>query len=173
MDFDRTKLILHPVRMKILQALVNGRKLTAFKLLDHLKDVPQATLYRHLNKLLEAGFIEVVQENQIRGTVEKVYALKQIPQAPLETISKEQHLELFFTFLTQLMGSYEQYLSSEDYDLVRDGVSFRVARMHLTDKEFMELIQKMGGLIGEAMMNEPSAERRPRNFATIIIPENQ
>ncbi|WP_053365711.1 helix-turn-helix domain-containing protein [Bacillus sp. FJAT-27245] len=170
MDFDRTKLILHPVRMKILQSLVNGRHRTAFELLEHIKDVPQATLYRHLNKLLEAGFIEVVQENQVRGTVEKVYGLKQTAPTKVDSISKEQHLELFFTFMAQLMGTYEQYLST-DFDLQRDGVTYRVARMHLTDEEFMELAQNMGRLIGEAMKNEPSAERTPRNLATVVIPE--
>ncbi|RHW43382.1 hypothetical protein D1B31_01595 [Neobacillus notoginsengisoli] len=72
----------------------------------------------------------------------------------------------------ELMGTYEKYLSI-DYDLRRDGVSYRVARMHLTDEEFMELARKMGSLIGEAMKNESSSERKPRNLATIIIPENQ
>ncbi|WP_316571799.1 helix-turn-helix domain-containing protein [Neobacillus sp. YIM B06451] len=170
MDFDRTKLILHPVRMKIVQSLVNGRHRTAFEIMNHLKEVPQATLYRHLNKLQEAGLIEVVQENPVRGTVEKVYALKQTFHTQLGTISKDQHLELFFTFLAQLMGTYEHYLST-DFDLVRDGVSYRVARMHLTDEEFMELAQNIRRLINEAMENEPSDERMPRNLATIVIPE--
>ncbi|OCA84532.1 transcriptional regulator [Bacillus sp. FJAT-27225] len=158
--------------MKIIQSLVNGGHRTAYELLDFIKDVPQATLYRHLNKLLEAGFIEVVQENQIRGTVEKVYALKQTGITDVDNASKDQHLELFFTFLAHLMGMYEDYLSS-GYNLQRDGVSYRVARMHLTDKEFMELGGKMGKLINEGMKNQPSNERKPRNLATIIVPENQ
>ena len=76
MNQSKMKLILHPVRMKIIQSLLNGKNLTVQQLSQRAKDVPQATLYRHLNKLLEADFIQVVQENQIRGTVEKVYALK-------------------------------------------------------------------------------------------------
>ena len=77
MNQSKMKLILHPVRMKIIQSLLNGKNMTVQQLSQRAKDVPQATLYRHLNKLLEADLIQVVQENQIRGTVEKVYALKE------------------------------------------------------------------------------------------------
>jgi DNA-binding transcriptional ArsR family regulator len=171
---SKTKLILHPVRIKITQSLLNGKKLNVQQIAERLKDVPQATLYRHLSKLLEAEVIEVVQENQIRGTVEKVYGLKeQSVNSPEELLSfsKEQHLELFFTFTTQLIGLYENYLNRGEVDLVRDGVSYRVANLNLTDEEFIELVKNMGSLIQKAMLNEPTQERKSRNIATIIIPE--
>ncbi|OAH54745.1 MULTISPECIES: helix-turn-helix domain-containing protein [Bacillaceae] len=174
MKHSKMKLILHPVRMKIIQSLVNGRKLTVQQLTERIKDVPQATLYRHMNTLLEAEFIEVVQENQIRGTVEKVFALKeQKPEAQEEFLnwSKEEHIELFFAFTTQLLGLYENYLNKGDVDLVKDGVGYRVANLHVTDEEYVELVQKIGALIQEASLNEPSSERKVKNLATIIIPE--
>ncbi len=174
MKHSKMKLILHPVRMKIIQSLVNGRKLTVQQLTERIKDVPQATLYRHMNTLLEAEFIEVVQENQIRGTVEKVFALKeQKPEAQEEFLnwSKEEHIELFFTFTTQLLGLYENYLNKGDVDLVKDGAGYRVANLHVTDEEYVELVQKIGALIQEASLNEPSSERKVKNLATIIIPE--
>ncbi|OKL35573.1 helix-turn-helix domain-containing protein [Domibacillus mangrovi] len=174
MKHSKMKLILHPVRMKIIQSLVNGRKLTVQQLTERIKDIPQATLYRHMNTLLEAEFIEVVQENQIRGTVEKVFALKeQKPETQEEFLnwSKEEHIELFFMFTTQLLGLYENYLNKGNVDLVKDGVGYRIANLHVTDEEYVELVQKMGALIGEASLNEPSSERKVKNLATIIIPE--
>lgn len=174
MKNSKTKLILHPVRMKIVQSLLNGKKKNVQQLAEQMKDVPQATLYRHISKLLEADVIEVVQENQIRGTVEKVYGLKELSinsQEELLSLSKDQHLELFLTFTTQLLNLYENYLSQEDVDLVRDGVSYRVANLYLTDDEFMELAKGIGMLIQEAMLNEPTPERKGRNIATIVIPE--
>lgn len=174
MKHSKMKLILHPVRMKVIQSLVNGRKLTVQQLTERMKDVPQATLYRHINMLLEAGVIEVVQENQIRGTVEKVFALKEQTleaQDEFLNLSKEEHLELFFTFTTQLLGLYETYLNKGDIDLVKDGVGYRVANLHVTDEEYGELVQKIGALIGEVSLNEPSSERKVKNIATIIIPE--
>lgn len=174
MKNSKTKLILHPVRMKITQSLLNGKKLNVQQIAERLTDVPQATLYRHLNKLLEADVIEVVQENQIRGTVEKVYGLKeQSINSPEEfkNFSKDQHLELFFTFTTQLVGLYENYLNLGEVDLLKDGVSYRVANLNLTDEEFIELVKNISSLYQKAMLNEPTPERKRRNFATIIIPE--
>jgi DNA-binding PadR family transcriptional regulator len=131
-------------------------------------------LYRQLNTLLEADLIQVVQENQIRGTVEKVYALKEQSVNSMEDflkLSKEDHLELFLTFTTQLVGQFENYLNQEDIDFIRDGVSYRVAKLYLTDEEFKELVINIGALIQKAALNQPSPERKARNFATIIIPK--
>jgi DNA-binding transcriptional ArsR family regulator len=175
MKNSKTKLILHPVRMKITQSLLNGKKMNVQQIAERLKDVPQATLYRHLNKLLEAEVIEVVQENQIRGTVEKVYGLKEQTinsHEELMSLTKEQHQELFLTFTTQLLSLYENYLNQGDVDLVRDGVSYRIANLYLTDEEFQELAKEIGALLQKAMLNDPTPERRARNFATIIIPES-
>jgi DNA-binding transcriptional ArsR family regulator len=168
-----TKMILHPVRMRILQSLLNGQKRNVQQIAVRLKDVPQATLYRHLNKLLEADLIEVVQENQIRGTVEKIYALKELPlqtKEDLLSLSAEQHLELFLKFTTELVGIYESYLNQGDVDLVRDGVSYRMANLFLSDEEYMAFIKEMSSLILKAMANEPTPERKMRNLATILIP---
>ncbi|RFU60982.1 helix-turn-helix domain-containing protein [Peribacillus glennii] len=173
---SKIKLILHPVRMKIIQSLVGGKELTVQQLVARIKDVPQATLYRHLGKLHEAEVIEVVQENHIRGTVEKVYALKEqsvSSQQEFLNLSREEHLELFLTFAAQLAGVYENYLNQEDIDLVRDGVSYRMANLYLSDTEFMEMVQKIGKLIQDAALNEPAPDRKARNWATIIIPESR
>jgi hypothetical protein len=86
-------------------------------------------------------------------------------------LTKEEHLELFLTFTTQLMSLYESYLSQEKIDLVKDGVSYTIANLNLTDEEFIELMQGMGTLIQSALGNEPTPERKSRNIATIIIPD--
>ena len=174
MSASKMKVILHPVRMKIIQALINGKEMTVQELSKWAEDVPQATLYRHLNKLLDAGFIRVVQENPVRGTVEKVYALKEPDvqsQEDFLKLTKEEHLELFLTFTTQLMSLYESYLSQEGVDLVKDGVSYTIANLNLRDEEFMELMQGIGTLIQLALANEPKPDRKPRNIATIVIPD--
>ena len=79
-----------------------------------------------------------------------MYALKEPPvhsQEDFFALSKEEHLELFLTFTTHLLGLYENYLQQEDVDLVKDGVSYTVANLNLSDQEFMELMQGIGTLI--------------------------
>lgn len=174
MKMSKIKLILHPVRMKIIQSLINGKKFTVNQIAERVKDVPQATLYRQLNTLLEADLIEVVQENQVRGTIEKVYALKEQSVHSMEeflSLNKEEHLELFLTFTTELVGQFENYLAQDDIDLVKDGAGYRIAKLYLTDLEYLDLVKGIGSLIQKASLNEPSPERKAKNIATIIIPE--
>ncbi|MEE3919206.1 helix-turn-helix domain-containing protein [Micromonospora sp. BRA006-A] len=65
---------LHPVRIRILRAAA-GARVTTHDLVELLPDVPQATLYRHLATLVKTGMLDVVQEREVRGAVERVYAL--------------------------------------------------------------------------------------------------
>ncbi|MTH53544.1 helix-turn-helix domain-containing protein [Bacillus mangrovi] len=170
----KAKLLLHPVRMKIVQSLVNGKQLSSQQISGRMKDVPPATLYRHINRLLESGILEVVKENQIRGTIEKIYSLKEAEPPSKEEVSaitKEEHMDLFLSFTNQLAGRFEDYLNQPEYDVLQDGVGFSMGSFQLSDEEFMELMDKMGSLLKEAMDNEPSPERRERHLATIILPE--
>lgn len=66
MSNARANLLLHPVRLRIVTAAA-GRELTAADLAAALPDVPQATLYRHLKRLVDGGMLAVVAENPVRG----------------------------------------------------------------------------------------------------------
>lgn len=49
-------LLLHPVRIRIVQALLDGSELTTGELTARLGDIPVATLYRHVAKLSAGEF---------------------------------------------------------------------------------------------------------------------
>jgi len=171
---SKAKLILHPVRMKIVQTLIGNKEYTVQQIATRLTDVPQATLYRHLNKLLEAEVLKVVKENQIRGTVEKIYALNEHEvsnKSDLTKLSKDEHLNLFLTFMTHLLGQYESYLNQENIDLIKDGVSYRQAMVYLTDQELQEFMQELSQVYKKVIDNEPSNDRKARHLSTIFIPE--
>ena len=74
MPSPKAGLILHPVRIQIITAM-STQRMTARELSEVMPDIPQTTLYRHLNALLRGGVIQVVEEYPVRGTVERVYAL--------------------------------------------------------------------------------------------------
>ena len=69
-------LVLHPVRLRILQAFLGDRALTTGELRDELPDVPAASLYRHVARLVDAGVLSVVAERRVRGAVERTYVLR-------------------------------------------------------------------------------------------------
>ncbi len=171
---SKIKAMLHPIRMRIIQALLDGREMTASQMAEKLQDIPQASLYRHINALLKEEVITVVKENRVRGTLEKVFALSSTLESAttkeVEEASREDHFNYFFSFVMGLLGEYEAYLQEENINLREDGVSFRQASVYLSDEEFMALMTDIGEKLMAAMKNEPGENRRLRTIANIVIP---
>ena len=69
----KSELVIHPVRMRILSVLAS-RPMTTKQLAAALPDVPPATLYRQVKRLLDGTAIEVVERRTINGIVESTYA---------------------------------------------------------------------------------------------------
>jgi DNA-binding transcriptional ArsR family regulator len=174
MDNSLLSCILNPIRMRIIQSLARNKKMTVQQIAQELPEVPQATLYRHLNKLLEAKAIMVVQENKIRGVIEKVYA---ISTNPYETATKDldekgkgETLKLFYNYLMSLLGDFEGYLQADNIDLIRDGVSFRSAALYLSDEEYAEFFKDIIHAFDKVINNGPAPGRRLRKVSTISMP---
>jgi DNA-binding transcriptional ArsR family regulator len=174
MPSSKSDLILHPGRLRILRALI-GQTLTAQEIAGQLEGVPTATLYRHLNKLVEAGMLEVVEERPIRGTVERVYTLRagagRLSPEEVAQITPEDQLRYFTVFVTQLLDDFTRYVRREDADLVQDGVGYRQCALNLTDEEYQVLIAGMDALLIPLMQNSPGSGRRRRVLTTISLIE--
>ncbi len=116
MATSRADLILHPVRMRLLVTLAR-RNLTRTQLSERLPDIAQATLYHHLGILTRAGILRVVSERQVRGTVEKVYALAEdqanVSSEDVANASRDDHLRYFTVFVTALLSDYARYLRQD------------------------------------------------------------
>jgi DNA-binding transcriptional ArsR family regulator len=173
---QKADLILHPVRLRILMALA-GRRLTAKELATALPDVAQATLYRHINTLAEGGILVIVEENPVRGTIERVYTLAQsganLTPDDLAAMSKDDHLRLFTAFVTKLLNDFAAYLdANEQVDVAADGVSYRQAPLYLSDEELANLMQQAGALLLPYIDNQPAPQRRRRLLTTIIMPDD-
>lgn len=175
MKKNKADLILHPVRMKIILNVMRQQRATASQLHELLPEVPQATLYRHLHKLAEAEVLIVVDQYQVRGVVEKVYALSQegvnITEADLENITKDDHMRFFTTFVSSLIHDFSQYLEQPDIDMAQDGVGYRQCSLYLSDDEFEEVIAPFQKALQKAMEHGPAPGRRRRTISLVIIPE--
>ena len=51
--------------------------LTPLEMVKIIKDVPQATLYRHIQILLDSGIIRVIKEKKVKSVSEKYYTLNE------------------------------------------------------------------------------------------------
>lgn len=166
--------IMHPVRMRIIQKLIN-HQLTAQQLMELLPDIPQASLYRNIKKLVDAEVIHIVEETPIRGTVEKLYSIHNPATATLDpeevkNLSKDEQMSIFIKYLVNLMGEFERYLTEGNVDYIADGVSFRQATLYLSDEEFRGFLDELRAVYAKALEKKSAKGRRSRTFANIIIP---
>src|SRR5436305_12078854 len=111
-------LLLHPVRMRILQTLFDADPMTTAQLRDRIPDVAPATMYRQIAVLAEAGVLEVVSEKRVRGTVERSYRVRPeqavVDPAAREAMTREDHQRSFTTFAASLMADFDRYLNRVD-----------------------------------------------------------
>ncbi len=167
-------LLLHPVRLRIVQAFLGDRALTTSDLRRELPDIAPATLYRHVARLVDAGVLAVVSERRVRGVVERTYILRlaaaMIGPGDLAAMSAEDHRQAFLAFVAALLADFDRYLSRVDIDLVRDGVSYRMAGMWLDDGEFTDLLHELARVLQPRLANPPQSGRRRRILGTILLP---
>ena len=154
-------------------ALVN-HPMTAGQIADVLSDVAQATLYRHIKLLADAGLLTVVEERPTRGTVEKVFALNQgtASLGPEEAaqLSKEDHLRYFTTFVTTLIGDLERYLQQENAEITKE-VSYHKIPLYASDEELISVSNTINQALLPLLNNPPGSGRHRRIIASILLPD--
>ncbi len=167
-------LLLHPVRLRIVQAFLGDRALTTADLRIELPDVPPASLYRHVARLVDAGVLSVVSQRRVRGALERTYVLRvaaaSINLQEIEHMSRQEHRHAFMAFVAGLLGDVDRYLEREDFDPVRDGAGYRLAGLWLNDAEFAEFMRDLARVIQPRLANPPKPGRRRRILGTVLLP---
>jgi hypothetical protein len=167
-------LLLHPVRLRIVQAFLGDRALTTADLRSELPDVPPASLYRHVARLVDAGVLSVVAERRVRGAVERTYVLRgaaaSINLDEVATMTLDEHRHAFMAFVAALLSDFDRYLARNDIDPLRDGAGYNLAGMWLDGAEFEDLRRDLARVLGPRLANAPTPGRRRRILGTVLIP---
>ena len=170
-------LLLHPVRLRVLQAFLGDRTLTTGELRAQLPDVPAATLYRHVGILADAGVLAVVGERKVRGAAERSYRLvleaAHVSAEDLAAMTADDHRRAFTTFVAGMLADVDRYLDRGTPDLVRDGVGYRQVGLWLTDAEFAELAADLRAVLQERLANQPGDGRRRRMVRLVHLPAGE
>ena len=174
MASEKAELLLHPIRLRIVLAMT-GSELTTAELQERLPDVAPATLYRQVAMLVRAGLLEVVAEEQKRGSVERTYRLVEsaasLGAEDASSMSREEHLSGFIAFTGALIQAFGRYLDGSDSNPAADNVSYRQVGLWVTPEELQRLADAFGGLIGPYLENRPAPGRSKVSLSTILIPE--
>jgi len=166
--------LLHPVRLRVVQALV-GRQLTTQQLKDELSDVAQASLYRHVARLVDAGLLYVTDERLVRGGVERTYAVVESavelgPDA-FASATPDDHLRYFATFVGALLTGFERYLRSVGPDPGLDGVAYEQIPLWLTDDELVEASARWTEILESLRANQSNGGRRRMLLSLTLFPD--
>jgi hypothetical protein len=170
-------LLLHPVRLRIVQAFLGDRALTTADLAAELGDVPPASLYRHVSLLTKAGVLQIAAERRVRAVVERTYVLQQyaaqIQPDEVAAMTPEQHLAAFTAYTAAMLADVERYLMSGRPDLLHDGARYRIAAMWLTDAEYADFIKDLGAVFQSRLANSPARGRRRRTVYNVLVPASE
>jgi DNA-binding transcriptional ArsR family regulator len=171
----KTDILLHPVRMRIVQALLQ-EDMTASELILKFGNVPQATMYRQLKVLVDSELVKVTEERPIMKTVEKVYsAVKEHTQITKEEhslLSPEEQLEFFTTYYTHLLQEVQNYLLNENFENSSNTneFSYEDISLYLSKEEKKELIERYHALLKEFAERQSPSQKTAFTLSTIFIP---
>jgi DNA-binding transcriptional ArsR family regulator len=171
------ELILHPVRQRILSAMSGGRTFTTSELCARLPDESKATVYRHVALLLQGELLEVDEERQVRGAIERRYRLAQ-DRAAIDAelgaeMSREEHRLAFTASMAALLAEFDGYLERDEARPFDDSVSYRQGTIWLDKKEVSELVSDIREAFVSRLKNKPSVDRTPYRTSLILFPAEQ
>ena len=168
-------LILHPLRLRLVQAVAVAGAATPSELLSALGDVAPATLYRHLQKLTEGGVLVVTDERPVRGTVERRYALQtaqaQLGPDDIAGATVDDHTRWFLTFALSLLDKLQRNLERDDVDFVKDGIGYHALPVHLREDEVPRFVNDLNQALLPWLTRAPPEGARARTFATVFMPD--
>lgn len=169
----RSQLVLHPVRLRLLQALAAGEA-TSQALGARLPDVPQSSIYRHLRLLVDAGLVVVAGTRRVRGAEERRYRLGESARLTSDDVAglgADEHLGMFSTYVLTLLQDFAGYLGRvEEPDFGRDRVGYTEVVLHVTDAEFDALAEALQSAMRPLLGRAPGPGRTPRKLSVITFP---
>lgn len=167
---DISKIILNPIRMRIIQQFSNGQSITATELCEKIKDVPRTTMYRHINTLIDNNILFIESEKKIRGSLERTLTLN------IGEITKHNDIENAdknaFAFLMSTYSKFHNYFNNENANPVKDKLLLNNAVLMMSDVEFDQFLKELRELILKYNF-DLSEVRKARDISIISSPTTE
>jgi len=141
-----------PIHRNILCNLGQMGEGTARDLLSRPIGASQASLYRALNALESEGFIKVVSEERKRAVTERTYGLSKDFTDFMDSVFQGNDRDTYRVMVAwgfnRAQSEFEEYLSRDDANIVRDMPSIASIEIDVTDEELGELHSEIRSLLG-------------------------
>jgi hypothetical protein len=112
--------------------------------------------------------------SRVRGALERTYVLRlssaSIGLDEVAAMNADEHRQAFLAYVAGLLGDFDRYLDRGDIDLLRDGVSYRMAGLWLDDAEFADLMRDIVRVLQPRLAKPPAPGRTRRILYSILLP---
>jgi DNA-binding transcriptional ArsR family regulator len=169
---DAQRLLLHPVRLRIVNTVLDGRDFTTADLGRRLPDVSRATVYRHLALLVAGGLVHLTHEERVRGGIRRTYRLT--GRRPLLTgddvaqLAPDEHRALMSNLATTMLAELSRYLAQPGARPA--ATSYRQFALWLTEKERDQLDLDLTAVVDRYARNTPGDRRRSHLLTAALFP---
>jgi len=174
MNRNLMKYLTNPATNNLVRQVAVDGQTTAKALAENNKNIPQATLYRYLKKMVADGVLKVVEERRVRNVTEKIYGMAIDFEADVNKMIEENdgdtYLGLFQQFTIGLLEEYGAYCARDDIDILNDGSGFRVLSFDATVEELTELAANIWKLVEPYTNREATPDMKTRSLAVIFTP---
>ncbi len=158
------KVLTDPEANRIVQLLRICGKMTVAEILAE-SNMSRATVYRKVDKLLEAGAICITGTNKVRGQTENVYSIKDI------YISNPTDGMAAVTIgLMGIIDLFDGYFRNENSDVNRDKLFMLNYAAELSDEDFSEMMQEISTTV-DKYSKRRSQTAKLRNLYFISAPD--
>jgi DNA-binding transcriptional ArsR family regulator len=169
-----TELLMHPARLRIVFAAMDGEPFTTSEMCLRLPDISKASMYRHVAQLLEGQLLEVDREEFVHGFLERHYRLLRV-QAVIDptaaaAMTSDDHRRGFAAATASLLAEFNAYLDRPESNPASDSVSYRQFPLWLTEVERAALADDISAAIEARSAHEQSAERKRHLLSTVFFP---
>lgn len=162
------KVLTDPVSNRILQMMRVRERMTISDILSENTDVPRATVYRKVEKMLDVGAIKIVDSHKVRGQTENVYSIKQIYITNPKT--NEDSMEIVTISLMQILDQYTRYFKNENADVNRDKLFLLNYAISLSDKDFSAMMSDIFRIVDKYQKKELTSDAKIRNLYLLSAP---
>jgi len=167
---DINEVMLHPVRMRIIQQAAGRERITAAEICESISDIPRTTVYRHISILLDSSILTVVSEKKIRGSLERTLALNVGEITKNNTTQNASQNAL--GFLMNRYARFRNYFQGEKPDPGRDRIFLNTSVLMMDDSEFDQFLLELRGLLVKYSL-EAGSGRKTRDISIISAPADQ
>ena len=162
------KILTDPISNRLIQLIRTAQRMTISEILSQAPDVPRATVYRRMEKMLQAGVIEIVETHKVRGQTENVYAIRNIfISAPKEP---GDGMKLMASTLMQIYSQCDRYFRREDADVERDKLFVLNYAIPLSDPDFANMLSEIYIVVQKYQQKPASADTPLRNLYLMSMP---